>query len=172
MFQDTAQAADRRYFVRSPGGESINGYASPVTAEQAALQLGEGTHVVDALAPAYVPMIQQVIDGELRILGVGGWGANRLSLAQNFLQAIKRKQVAIVHTFLARGADPDTQDNKGRPAIIWAVASGQPEIVQLLLDKDANPDVTDRQGITALDLAVERGKQGVIALLQRAGTKG
>lgn len=162
------RAADERYFVRSPDGDSISGYASSVMAEQAALKLGEGAYMVDALAPAYMPMIQQVIDGELRILGVGGWGANRLSLAQNFLQAIKRKQVAIVHTFLVRGADPDTQDDKGRPAIIWAVASGRPEIVQLLLDKKANPDVTDRQGITALDLAVERGKQGIIALLQRA----
>jgi len=153
---------DKRYYVRSPRGESITAYDSAASAESAALQLGEG----------YMPMIQQVIDGELRILGVGGWGANRLSLAQNFLQAIKRKQVAIVHTFLVRGADPDTRDDKGRPAIIWAVASGQPEIVQLLLDKGANPDVTDRQGTTALDLAEERGKQGIIALLQRAAATG
>jgi hypothetical protein len=27
-------------------------------------------------------MIQRVVDGELQILGVGGWGADRLSLEQ------------------------------------------------------------------------------------------
>ena len=114
---------DSRYFVRSPDGESIAGYDRHEAAEQAAIKLGEHAHVVDTLAPVYVPMIQQVFGGELQILGVGGWGADRLSLEQNFLQAIKRKQLAIVHAFVARGANPDTRDEAGRPAIIWAVAS-------------------------------------------------
>ena len=161
-----AGAAEKRYFVRSPGGETIRGYDSPGVAERAALQLGEGAHMVDVLAPAYVPMSQQVVAGELQILGVGGWGADRLSLAQNFLQAIKRKQVAIVHAFLARGADPDTQDDQGRPAIIWAVASGQLEIVKLLLQEGANPAAADPEGTTAAGLAAERGQQAIIALLR------
>jgi hypothetical protein len=99
----------KRYYVRSPRGETITGYDSSDDAESAALKLGDGTHLVDALAPAYVPMIQQVVDGGLQILGVGGWGADRLTLEQNFLQAIKRKQLAIVHTFFARGANPDSR---------------------------------------------------------------
>jgi hypothetical protein len=159
---------ETRYFVRSADGRSIASYDRHEAAEQAALGLGEGTHVVDTRAPVYVPMIQQVIDGELRILGVGGWGADRLSPQQNFLQAIKRKQLAIVHAFLAAGADPDTRDEAGKPAIIWAVASGQPEIVQFLLDRGADPGATDPAGITALRLATERGEPEISAALEQA----
>jgi hypothetical protein len=155
-----------RYFVRSADGRSIASYGDHKAAERAALSLGEGSHVVDTQAPVYVPMIEQVADGELRILGVGGWGADRLSPQQNFLQAIKRKQLAIVHAFLAAGADPDTRDDRGRPAIVWAVASGRPEILQFLLEQGADPDVADPNGTTALGLAAERGASGMITILE------
>jgi hypothetical protein len=74
--------ADSRYFVRSPDGESITGYDRLEAVERAAKSLGENAHAVDTMAPVYVPMIQRVVDGELQILGVGGWGADRLSLEQ------------------------------------------------------------------------------------------
>ncbi len=160
--------AGSRYFVRSPDGESIASYDRHEAAERAAISLGENAHVVDTLAPVYVPMIQRVVDGELQILGVGGWGADRLSPEQNFLQAIKRKQVAIVHAFFARGADPDTHDESGKPAIIWAVASGRPEIVKILLEKGADPTVVDREGVTALSLAAERRETEIIGILESA----
>jgi hypothetical protein len=158
----------RRYFVRSPDGESITGFDRPEAAELAARNLGENAHVVDTLAPVYVPMIQQVVGGEVQILGVGGWGADRLSLEQNLLQAIKRKQVAIVHAFCAKGADPDTRDEAGKPAINWAVASGRPEIVQFLLDQGADPGAVDPEGMTALGLAAERGQKEITGVLERA----
>ena len=160
--------ADSRYFVRSPDGESIASYDRPEAAELAAKSLGENAHVVDTLAPVYVPMIQRVVDGELQILGVGGWGADRLSLEQNLLQAIKRKQVAIVHAFVAKGADPGTRDKRGRPAMIWAVASGRPEIVQFLLEQGADPAVTDPEGVTALGLATKRRETEIIAAIEQA----
>ena len=162
------KAVNSRYFVRSPGGESIDGYDRSEAAEPAAIRLGENAHIVDTLAPVYVPMIQRVVDGELQILGVGGWGADRLSLEQNLLQAIKRKQVAIVHAFFAKGADLDTRDERGRPAIIWAVASGRSEIVQFLLEKGADPTAIDPEGVTALGLATERRATEIMAILERA----
>ena len=70
------KSANSRYFVRSPDGESIDGYDRSEAAKQAAIRLGEGTHVVDTLAPVYLPMIQRVVDGELQILGARGWGAH------------------------------------------------------------------------------------------------
>jgi len=157
---------ESRYFVRSADGGSVASYGDHPSAERAALALGEGSHVVDTQAPVYVPMIQQVVDGELRILGVGGWGADRLSPTQNFLQAIKRKQLAIVHAFLAAGASPDTRDDQGRPAIIWAVASGRPEIVRFLLEQGADPNATDPDGTSALSLAAERRASRIIEILE------
>jgi len=155
-----------RYFVRSADGESTACCGDREEAERAALACGEGAHLVDTQAPAYVPMIQQVIDGELRILGVGGWGADRLSVEQNFLQAIKRKQLPIVHAFLTAGANPDARDDQGRPAIIWAVASGRPEIVKFLLERGADPNATDPDGTTALSLAAERRASRIIEILE------
>jgi len=163
-----SQLVNCRYLVRSPDGQLITGYDRPEVAEQAAIGLGENAHVVDTLAPVYVPMIQRVVDGELQILGVGGWGADRLSLEQNLLQAIKRKQVAIVHAFFAKGADPDTRDEAGKPAIIWAVASGRLEIVQFLLEKGVDPTVTDPGGVTALGLATERRETEITSILEQA----
>ncbi len=165
------KAADSRYFVRSPDGESIIGYERPEAAEPAAIRLGENAHVVDTLAPVYVPMIQRVVGGELQILGVGGWGADRLSLEQNLLQAIKRKQIAIVHAFFAKGADPDTRDEAGRPAITWAVASGQSEIVQFLIEAGADPKATDPEGVTALSLATERQETEITGILEKVVTR-
>ena len=157
-----------RYYVRSPQGETITGYGSSGSAEKAALELGEGAHLVDVQAPAYTPMIQQVIDGALQIMGVGGWGANRLGLEQNFLQAIKRKHLAIVHAFFACGANPGACDEEGRPAIIWAVASGRLEIVKFLLEKGADPSVADPEGETALSLATQRQQLEMISVLKQA----
>lgn len=152
--------------MRSADGGSIASYGSHEAAEGAAVSLGDGAHVVDTQAPVYVPMIQQVVGGELRILGVGGWGADRLSAGQNFLQAIKRKQLAIVHAYLSAGADPNTRDERGRPAIIWAVASGRPEIVQFLLEQGADPNAADADGMTALGLAAERGSEEIASLIE------
>ncbi len=154
-----------RYFVRSPDGQVIADYDTAEVAERAAIKLGEDAHLVDTLAPVYVPMIQRVVDGQLQILGVGGWGADRLSLAQNLLHAIKRKQIAIVHAYCAKGADPDACDETGKPAIIWAVASGCSEIVQFLLERGANPAATDPEGVAALGLATARGETEIIDVL-------
>ncbi len=156
-----------RYYVRSADGETLSAHEGLAAAEQTALALGEGAHLVDTRAPVYTPMLQCVAGGQLRILGVGGWGAERLSLTQNFLQSIKRKQVAIVHCYLSQGADPNVRDDEGRPAIIWAVASGELDIVRILLLHGADTTVEDPQGETALGLAIKRNACAIEDLLRR-----
>ena len=62
-----------RHYVRSPDGRAIFGFETGEAAETAARAYGEGAHVVDTLAQAYKPMLQEIRGGELVISGFGGW---------------------------------------------------------------------------------------------------
>ena len=159
----------RRFCVRSPDGRMIVGYDDPNAAGAAALNYGEGAHVIDTNAQAYHPIAQEVSGGELVYVEVGGWGAGKFSVARNLVESIKKGHVAIVHAFLAKSADPDTKDDKGSPALLWAVARGKAEIVALLIAQGADVETRDAEGTSALDLARKRGKEAIIALLQEAG---
>ncbi|MFQ5953799.1 MAG: ankyrin repeat domain-containing protein [Kiloniellales bacterium] len=158
-----------RFYVRSPDGRMIVGYEDANAARAVALDYGEGAHVVDTRAQAYHPIAKQVSNGELNYVPVGGWGAGKLSVEQNLIESIKKGHVAIVHAFLAKGADPDTKDADGGPALVWAVARGKADIVELLLGHGADVNARDAEGMSALDLAVERNQPGLIDLLKRAG---
>ncbi len=54
-----------RYYVRSPDGRAIFGFESTEAAETAARAYGEGAHVIDTLAQAYRPMLQEMRGGAL-----------------------------------------------------------------------------------------------------------
>ncbi len=161
-------AVSHRYFVRTPDGGSISGYHQSALAEAVALNIGEGACLIDTAAPPYVPMAQQVVGGELQFMAVGGWGAELQSLEYNFIQAIKRKHIPFIHAYLAKGADPNSRDEMGRPAIIWAVATGSAEIVGFLLSHGADPGAADRSGTTATSLAAERQASEILTLLNQA----
>jgi hypothetical protein len=159
-----------RYYVRSPDGRAIFGFESSEAAETAARAYGEGAHVVDTLAQAYRPMLQEMRGGELVISGFGGWDTGRFGLDRDLIEAIKKGHVAIPHAFLAKGADANARDSHGGPALHWAVAGGRPETVKLLLDEGADPSARDAEGQSALDLAKARGRQEIAELLRQAGT--
>jgi len=158
-----------QYFVRSPDGQAIKGYADKNIADAVAGEFGDGAIVVDTLATTYKPLAEEVVGGTLRYIGVGGWGARTLTNDQNLIEAIKRKQPAAVHAYLELGADPNAFDKNGGPALHWAIASASLAIVQLLLDRGARTDATDRQGTTAADLARQRGHPDLIELLEKPG---
>ncbi len=162
-------AGGRRYYVRSPDGGMIAGYDDPNAAKAVALDYGDGAHLVDTHAQAYHPIAQVVADGELTYVDIGGWGAGKLSLERNLIEAVKKGHAAIVHGFLAKGADADAKDANGGPALLWAVAGGKAEIVELLLAHGADVNARDGDGTGALELARKRHKRALIELLQRAG---
>ena len=158
-----------RYFVRAPDGRAIFGFETAEAAATAAREYGDGAHVIDTLAQAYLPMLQELRGGELVISGFGGWDTGRFGLDRDLIEAIKKGHVAIVHAFLAKGADPNARDKHGGPALHWAVGGGKAEIVRLLLDEGADATARDGAGQSALDLAEARGKGEIAALLRRAG---
>ncbi len=158
-----------RYYVRSPDGRAMFGFESPGAAETAARAYGEGAHVVDTLAQAYKPMLQEWRGDELVIAGFGGWDTGRFGLDRDLIEGIKKGHVAIAHAFLAKGADANARDSHGGPALHWAVAGGRAETVKLLLDHGADPQARDAEGQTALDLAQKRGRDEIADLLRQVG---
>ncbi len=160
-----------RYYVRSPDGRAIFGFESTEAAETAARAYGEGAHVIDTLAQAYLPMLQEMRGGELVISGIGGWDTGRFGLDRDLIEGIKKGHVAIAHAFLAKGADAGARDRHDGPALHWAVGGGRAEIVELLLDHGAEAQARDAEGQTALALAKARDRDEIAALLRQAGAK-
>jgi hypothetical protein len=158
-----------RFFVRAPGGRAIFGFANIEGARTAALAYGEGAFVVDTLAQAYMPMLQETREGELVYAGYGGWDTGRFGLERDLVEGIKKGHVAIVHAFLAKGAPADACDRNGAPALLWAVGGGKREIVELLLAEGAEVNARDTEGRSALRVAEARGRKEIAALLRAKG---
>ncbi len=158
-----------RYFVRSPDGRAMYGFHEEEGAHTAALAYGDGALIVDTLAQAYRPMLQEVVDGTIVYAGYGGWDTGRFGVDRDFIEAIKKGHAVIVAAFLAKGADVNARDAHGGPALHWAVGTGKSEIVALLLEHGADPRAKDRHGATALELARKRGREDIAALLEAAG---
>ncbi len=110
----------------------IVGYDDLNAAGAVALDYGEAAHLVDTNAQACHPIAQEVSDGQLVHVQIGGWGAGKFSVERNLIESIKKGHVAIVHAFLAKGADPNTKDDNGAPAMLWAVARGKADVAELL----------------------------------------
>ncbi len=115
-----------RYYVRSPDGRASFGFETTEAAETAARAYGEGAHVIDTLAQAYLPMLQELRGGELVIAGFGGWDTGRLGLDRDLIEGIKKGHVAIAHAFLAKGADANARDSHGGPALLRPAAAAGP----------------------------------------------
>ncbi|GBE44375.1 ankyrin repeats [bacterium BMS3Bbin10] len=162
-------AEDHRYFIRSPDGSRIFGLARYEAAKVAALDYGEGALVVDTLAQAYFPMLNEVTGGEFVYAGFGGWDTGRFGLDRDLIEGIKKGHVAIVQAFHAKGADVNARDPLGGPALHWAVGGGRKEIVEFLLAQGADVAAKDHNGKTALEVARDRGRAAIAEILEKAG---
>ena len=161
-----------RFYVRSPDGRAIYGFDKLEAATAVALEYGVGAALVDTLAQAYYPMLQEVQaapEGKALVFGgIGGWDTGRFGRDRDLIEAIKKGSAAIVHAFLAKGADVNARDEHGGSALHWAAARGKTEIVSLLVQSGADVKALDSQGQTALDVARKRGRAEIAVLLERA----
>lgn len=83
-------------------------------------------------------------------------------------RAASTGQAEVVSALLARGADPDARDARGRTALMLAAGAGHYETVRRLLAGGATKDLRDVDGKTALDLATEHRHVDLIALMREA----
>ena len=72
----------------------------------------------------------------------------------------------IARTLLARGADPNRQQEGGWTPLHAAAQSGDPELVALLLEHGADRAIVNDGGQTPLELALTKEHIAVVALLQ------
>ncbi len=162
-----------RYYVRSPDGRAIFGLDMLEAAQTVALEYGKGAQLVDTLAQAYHPMLQDVVKAatglELVFAPIGGWDTGRFSADRDLIEAIKKGSAAIAHAFLAKGASADAVDSKGGPALHWACGRGNLEIVNLLITQGADIHAKDANGQTALDVAEKKGYAQIAERLRAAG---
>ncbi len=152
-----------RYYVRSPDGWVAFGFDVETVANAVALENGVGAAVVDTLAQAYVPMLQEVrlVDGQpaLALAPIGGWDTGKFGVDRDLIEAVKRGRIEIVHAFLAKGASANARDPKGGSALHWAASRGDENVVQLLLAHGADVKAKDALGRSALAIAEARGKK-------------
>ena len=76
----------------------------------------------------------------------------------DFLVAVANDRVQEVKRLLAAGADPDTADRNGEPALVIAVRAGNVATVDLLLATRANVNARNAFGDTALMVAALGGR--------------
>jgi len=158
-----------RYYVFSPNGQMVLGLDNTQAAEATALEYGNGARIVDTLAKAYQPMVQEVLEGELVISGVSGWDTGKPGrLDLDLVEAVKKGRVEIVRAFLEKGASANARDGRGGTALHWATGGGKADIVAALLKAGADPAATDHNGLTALQVAQKRGREEIARLLQEA----
>lgn len=61
-----------------------------------------------------------------------------------------KQRISLVEQLLARGADPNFQDDKGRTALHFASQEEHPDIIEVLLEYGANPLLIDHEGNTPM----------------------
>jgi RNA polymerase primary sigma factor len=88
-------------------------------------------------------------------------------LSPMFKIAIAAGSEKTVSLHLARGANVNATDERGRPALILAIQHGHVAVCRLLLDAGANPLAVDREGNDAVRTAENYKRVDIAQLLNR-----
>jgi len=84
--------------------------------------------------------------------------------------AARTGNVQKVRTWLAKGADVNAKDEKGRTALHIAVKWSHTDLVKLLINNGADVNATNKLGDTSLIEAAKENNKDVVALLVDAGS--
>ena len=86
----------------------------------------------------------------LWILFTAGLAAQTDGLGPKLLAAIRKGDVSAVHELLRDNADPNSHDETGASALMYAAAFSSPECMRLLITKGADVDGVNQVHATAL----------------------
>jgi hypothetical protein len=105
----------------------------------------------------------------LTILWFGQALLRQRSVERALLDAVDRHDVAAVTSALARGASPNTRDERGDTALLRAVGRGDEAIIALLLHRGADVNASGADRLTALMWAARLGREETVVLLVKSG---
>ena len=84
-------------------------------------------------------------------------------------KAVNKGSEDLTKFVLAQGAEVNSQDNHGQPALFIAAQHGQSGLAHVLLKGGADVDSLDKKGRAPLSYAAEWGKHEMVQLLLREG---
>jgi uncharacterized protein len=114
----------------------------------------------------YVCLFILIVSSSLTVTGqaAGDDAALRKAAQDGDMTAVKE--------LLAKGANVNAKDDKGRTALLWvAPARDNPEMVKVLIAKGADVNAKDNDGETALMIAASQSNPGIMAELLDAGAE-
>jgi ankyrin repeat protein len=85
------------------------------------------------------------------------------------LAAAAAGDAAAIRSALAEGADPDTRDDAGSPALMLATIARAPDAVRALIDAEADVDAQDADRANPFLYASAEGMLDILALVNEAG---
>ena len=85
------------------------------------------------------------------------------------MNAVQARKPSYVDLLLAKGADPNAQDQRGFNALHRAAEMGETAIVRALIGAGANPSA-EAQGHTAITFAQRRGHDEIVRILEGASS--
>src|SRR5580765_5369654 len=97
--------------------------------------------------------------------------SDRAILNSNLLFAARAGDAGLVRTLVGQGAEPNTKDALGWPALVLAAANGHKEVVRFLLDQNVRADEPGRGDWTALMEAAGHGHLDTAKVLVERGAK-
>jgi ankyrin repeat protein len=105
----------------------------------------------------------------LWILFTAGLAAQTDGLGPKLLAAIRKGDVSAVHELLRDNADPNSHDETGASALMYAAAFSSPECMRLLITKGADVDGVNQVHATALMWASPEPEKVKLLLSKNAG---
>jgi ankyrin repeat protein len=88
---------------------------------------------------------------------------------RNFLDAIRRNDMASVEAQIFGGFDVDFAESAHTPPLIYAILNERFDLIQTLLNHGANVNIRDHRGLTPLHAAVRLRQEETVHLLMRYG---
>jgi len=139
--------------------------------------IAKGAHVDTVDEDGWTPFLWAAAHGnEETVEALLDAGANPRAVTRRERQgaltlAAKWNRVEVVQTLLRRRLAPDSRDNIGWSALMWASLQGRTDVAGALLDGGAAIDIVDSDRNTPLILAARRGRLDTVKLLLSRGAR-